>query len=169
MNPFKILGLNPNATYRQGYDRFRYLARKHHPDKGGDADTFRQIHDAWQSIKNKLPKTKRVTPKPTASLVVKDQSKPVFVKPDPSNLRTLKADLVYFVVHDDGYRTWINYIVEDGMIKIAPDKHRDVTEYAKYHYNGLIKEIPLSDVEVITESEHRKRMNSPDIYPDYRQ
>ena len=41
-------------TYRQGYDRYRYLAKKHHPDKGGDAEMFKQIQNAWEIAKRVL-------------------------------------------------------------------------------------------------------------------
>ena len=41
-------------TYRQGYDRYRYLAKTHHPDKGGDAEIFKQIQNAWEIAKRVL-------------------------------------------------------------------------------------------------------------------
>ena len=33
---------------------FRKLARKHHPDKGGDHDKFVEINDAYQALLEKL-------------------------------------------------------------------------------------------------------------------
>ena len=49
------MGLSPDThTYRQGYDRYRYLAKKHHPDKGGDAEMFKAIQNAWDIAKRVL-------------------------------------------------------------------------------------------------------------------
>ena len=53
---FEILGINASKTYRQRYNRYRYLAKKHHPDKGGNAETFRVIQSAWERVKDSIPK-----------------------------------------------------------------------------------------------------------------
>ena len=58
-----ILDVSPDThTYQQGYDRYRYLAKKHHPDKGGDAEKFKSITNAWEIAKPLLPKPKHRLP-----------------------------------------------------------------------------------------------------------
>jgi len=61
-NHYEILGLAPDCSDEEIKRAFTKLARTHHPDKGGHADTFTQIHQAYQSIL-----TKRETGGDTAS------------------------------------------------------------------------------------------------------
>jgi DnaJ domain len=44
---FAVLGLGPDATIDQVKGRYRDLAKRHHPDRGGDAAEFRRIVAAY--------------------------------------------------------------------------------------------------------------------------
>ena len=46
-NEYTLLGVQPGATKRDIKNAYRRQARKLHPDKGGDAQAFRQMHDAY--------------------------------------------------------------------------------------------------------------------------
>jgi len=48
---FKVLELETNAKRHQISESYRRLAAKHHPDKGGDADRFIQIRQAYEVLK----------------------------------------------------------------------------------------------------------------------
>ena len=52
MDPWKILGVDRNATKEQIQKAYREKARKHHPDHGGDAWAFQQVQEAYQNIQN---------------------------------------------------------------------------------------------------------------------
>ena len=43
MNPYELLGVKPDATRGQIRSAFRSLSKVHHPDKGGDAEKFREL------------------------------------------------------------------------------------------------------------------------------
>ncbi|CAJ1352450.1 unnamed protein product [Effrenium voratum] len=45
-----VLGLGPAAGPQEATRAFRRLAKQHHPDKGGDPETFRSLHDAFQAL-----------------------------------------------------------------------------------------------------------------------
>lgn len=45
---FAILGLSSTATKVELKSRYRQLAKKHHPDVGGDAEKFKQISAAYR-------------------------------------------------------------------------------------------------------------------------
>lgn len=47
-----IFGLSGYATFEDVKKRFRELAHKHHPDKGGNADIFRMYLEAYEQIKD---------------------------------------------------------------------------------------------------------------------
>lgn len=49
-SPYIILGLNLNASLDEVKERFRALAKLHHPDRGGDAEQFNQIYEAYIKI-----------------------------------------------------------------------------------------------------------------------
>jgi hypothetical protein len=44
----EVLGVEPEATPEQAKSAYRELARRHHPDAGGDAETMSRINRAWQ-------------------------------------------------------------------------------------------------------------------------
>jgi len=46
-----IFGLPQGATLQDVKERFRILAHKYHPDKGGDVEVFRTFLEAYEKIK----------------------------------------------------------------------------------------------------------------------
>lgn len=49
---YQVLGLPRNATPEQIKTAYRRLALRHHPDKGGDAELFKQVSNAYQILSN---------------------------------------------------------------------------------------------------------------------
>ena len=47
LNYYKILGLEPDADASESRRAFRTLAKRHHPDEGGDEELFKQIGIAF--------------------------------------------------------------------------------------------------------------------------
>ncbi len=45
-----VLGLPPNATRQQIKRRYRALAKKHHPDRGGDQQQMQRIIAAYELL-----------------------------------------------------------------------------------------------------------------------
>jgi len=50
-----VLGLPPNATKQQIKQRYRVLAKKHHPDRGGDQREMRRIIAAYELLMKDQP------------------------------------------------------------------------------------------------------------------
>lgn len=46
-----VLGLNGDESNQEKKQRYKKLVQLHHPDKGGDAETFQKIQQAWESLK----------------------------------------------------------------------------------------------------------------------
>lgn len=53
MDPYKELGISYNATEKEIKSAYRKLAIKHHPDKGGDPEKFKQVAAAYETLTNK--------------------------------------------------------------------------------------------------------------------
>jgi DnaJ-class molecular chaperone len=53
MDPYKELGIPRSATEKEIKNAYRKLAIKHHPDKGGDPEKFKQIAAAYETLTNK--------------------------------------------------------------------------------------------------------------------
>lgn len=53
-----LLGFEPEArpTLDAARDRYRELALRHHPDRGGAAEEFARLGDAWEVAKVELSK-----------------------------------------------------------------------------------------------------------------
>lgn len=49
---YAILGLNRNASQEDIRDAFKKLAVKHHPDKGGNAETYKKIQNAYEVLRD---------------------------------------------------------------------------------------------------------------------
>ncbi len=52
MNPYKVLGVGRKVQLPGLKKAFRALSTQHHPDKGGDAEKFKEINTAYQILKN---------------------------------------------------------------------------------------------------------------------
>ena len=50
---YKILGVSKDASADDIKNAYRNLAHKYHPDKGGDAEKFKEINEAYQILSNK--------------------------------------------------------------------------------------------------------------------
>lgn len=50
LTPWKILNIPPTATVDDIRRAWRDGVRTHHPDRGGDPEKFRQIHDAFRTL-----------------------------------------------------------------------------------------------------------------------
>lgn len=50
ISSYNILGLTLNASLDEVKERFRALAKLHHPDRGGDSEQFKQIYEAYVKI-----------------------------------------------------------------------------------------------------------------------
>lgn len=55
-NPYEILGISPLDTKDMAKAKYRKLCKKYHPDIAGPegAVKFREVNEAWNSIKNTL-------------------------------------------------------------------------------------------------------------------
>lgn len=51
-NYYDTLGVNETASDSEIKSAFRKLASQHHPDKGGDANKFKEINEAYDTLKN---------------------------------------------------------------------------------------------------------------------
>lgn len=51
LNWWTTLGVPVNASSEQIHEAYRLLAKKHHPDKGGDPELFHRINDAYHLFK----------------------------------------------------------------------------------------------------------------------
>ncbi len=55
-----VFGLNQNATWSEIQRRYRSLAAKHHPDKGGDQKQFITITEAYEVLRHAYPKEQKI-------------------------------------------------------------------------------------------------------------
>ena len=47
---YKTLNINRNATQDEVKKAFRKLSKTHHPDKGGDENTFKELSEAYDTL-----------------------------------------------------------------------------------------------------------------------
>lgn len=55
MDPYAVLGVDRGASPEEVKKAYRKLAVRHHPDKGGDAEKFKEISAAYEAITNPQP------------------------------------------------------------------------------------------------------------------
>jgi len=56
-NYYDILGVKKTATADEIKKAFRKLARKHHPDAGGDEEKFKEINEAYETLSDQEKRT----------------------------------------------------------------------------------------------------------------
>jgi len=61
---YKTLNINRNATQADIKKAFRTLSKKHHPDKGGDENIFKEISEAYDTLSSSEKKQKYDNPNP---------------------------------------------------------------------------------------------------------
>ena len=49
-DPYAILGIDRNVRPSDIVSRYRELANKYHPDKGGDVEEFKRLQNAYEEI-----------------------------------------------------------------------------------------------------------------------
>ena len=52
-DPYRVLGLERGASWLDARAQYK-LSLKHHPDKGGDAETFKAVAAALRAIEKEL-------------------------------------------------------------------------------------------------------------------
>ena len=52
MNPYEVLGVEKTSSEKDIKKAYRTLAMKHHPDKGGDPDKFKELAQAYETLSN---------------------------------------------------------------------------------------------------------------------
>ena len=50
MDPYQVLGVKRDASEAEVKKAFKKLAMKHHPDRGGDEEKFKEINEAYERI-----------------------------------------------------------------------------------------------------------------------
>tara|TARA_R110000824_G_scaffold11663_3_gene51119 strand:+ start:3408 stop:4022 length:615 start_codon:yes stop_codon:yes gene_type:complete len=65
MNPYTVLGINENANTATIKEAYRNLARKHHPDRGGDVQKFKEATEAYSILSDEQKRNRYHRPSPT--------------------------------------------------------------------------------------------------------
>ena len=64
MDHYQTLGVGKNADVKEIKTAFRKLASKHHPDKGGDAEKFKELQKAYETLSDPQKRAEYDNPSP---------------------------------------------------------------------------------------------------------
>jgi hypothetical protein len=64
VSPYEVLGVSPTATPAEIRRAYLTLARRHHPDAGGDAAQMRRLNEAWAALSTTPNPSPTSTPGP---------------------------------------------------------------------------------------------------------
>lgn len=79
-NMYAVLGVEKNASQEEIRKAYRKLAMTHHPDKGGDVETFKEIQKAYETLSDpELRAQYDQGPEPTQCIQVPIELRDLFV------------------------------------------------------------------------------------------
>ena len=64
MDPYQTLGVSKDAQLEDIKNRWKTLAMKHHPDKGGDEQQFKNIQQAYETLSDPQKRAEYDNPNP---------------------------------------------------------------------------------------------------------
>jgi DnaJ-class molecular chaperone len=64
MDYYELLGVSKNSSSEEIKSAYKKLVMKHHPDRGGDAEFFKQINEAYDTLKDPEKKQQYDNPSP---------------------------------------------------------------------------------------------------------
>ena len=64
MDHYQTLGVSPQSDTKEIKTAFRKLASKHHPDKGGDAEKFKELQQAYEVLSDPQKRQQYDNPSP---------------------------------------------------------------------------------------------------------
>lgn len=64
MNYYEILGVDRGADQNKIKKAYRDLVKQHHPDRGGDAENFKKINEAYEVLKDPAKRQQYDNPQP---------------------------------------------------------------------------------------------------------
>ena len=63
-DPYRVLGVSPLASPQEVRERYRELAFRTHPDRGGSSDRMREVNLAYERILNHQERGRTIHPLP---------------------------------------------------------------------------------------------------------
>lgn len=130
MNPYKLLGVSENDSNDIIKEKFRKLVKTHHPDKGGNADTFIKINEAYtQIIDDRTRESKNnIADSPTGNLnifkaflqkqIMKDYKDLFMTLEEMYTGKKIKIDLIKYVDCKSCIKTYCNSCNGTGKTKV---------------------------------------------------
>lgn len=80
MDPYRVLGINPDATQDEIHMAYRKKAKEYHPDinkNANAAETFKCVNQAYEMLKN-VPTLRKERHPPTPEDIVKEAEKKAY-------------------------------------------------------------------------------------------
>ena len=104
LNYYRILGLEPGADTNEIRRAFRVLAKRHHPDAGGDEELFKQIGIAYYVLSD--PQSRKEY---DALMHFREETGKVY----PNSVETPDAAVPYSGTMESAWNLWNEMFEED--------------------------------------------------------
>ncbi len=119
-DPFRVLGLGPDATSDDVRAARRELAKRHHPDRGGDAAAMQAVNEAADDVLLRISTPATPAGTPASDESQRDPSAPRLIADEPGG--GLSRDVPSFTVEALPVETfegllivtsWIGEVLDD--------------------------------------------------------
>lgn len=107
MDHYELLQVREDAEAEVIQAAFRALARKYHPDFGGDAERMVALNEAWEVLgdqgrRNAYDRERQAKRDPSPTAIVNYTPGPGYERPDPAPVTPVSSPISQRVSHDAG-------------------------------------------------------------------
>jgi len=133
MDYYTVLGVDRNVTPQDLKRAYKRLASKHHPDKGGDAEQFKRLQEAYATLSDPVKRQEYDSPDPDPWQFSGGHNP--FQRPNYGNVRNPDG-ITHVTISLAQAHTGTDVLIDVGYSREVLTVHAGIQDQAKFRLRG---------------------------------